>query len=181
VDGWEVCRRLRKTSDVPILILTARDEEVDRVSGLILGADDYVVKPFSPRELVERVKAILRRAQNRPSTETKPALSHGGLILDPEKRKVTLEGQRVELTHHEFNILHALMAAPGKVFTREGLLSCLYPKGEAVVIDRVVDVHIGKIRQKIEKDPSNPGFILTVRGSGYRFTEEEGGKPRRRD
>ena len=103
VDGWEVCRRLRKTSDVPILILTARDEEVDRVSGLILGADDYVVKPFSPRELVARVKAILRRAQNRPSTETKSALSHGGLILDPEKRKVTLDGQRVELTHHEFN------------------------------------------------------------------------------
>ncbi|MGD0488451.1 MAG: response regulator transcription factor [Syntrophorhabdales bacterium] len=179
VDGWEVCRRLRKASDVPILILTARDEEVDRVSGLILGADDYVVKPFSPRELVARVKAILRRAQNRPSTEAKPALSHGGLMLDPEKRKVTLDGQRVELTHHEFNILHALMAAPGKVFTRDELLSCLYPKQEAVVIDRVVDVHIGKIRQKIEKDPSNPTLILTVRGSGYRFADEESGEPHR--
>ena len=181
VDGWEVCRRLRKASDVPILILTARDEEVDRVSGLLLGADDYVVKPFSPRELVARVQAILRRAQNRPSTEAKPALSRGGLILDPEKRKVTLDGQRVELTHHEFNILHALMAAPGRVFTRDELLSYLYPKQEAVVIDRVVDVHVGKIRQKIEKDPSNPRFILTVRGSGYRFTEEEGGKPHGRD
>ena len=179
LDGWEVCRRLRKASDVPILILTARDEEVDRVSGLILGADDYVVKPFSPRELVARVKAILRRAQSRATVEAKPVLSYGGLIVDPEKRKVTLDGQRVELTHHEFNLLHALIAAPGRVFTRDELLAYLYPKQETVVIDRVVDVHIGKIRQKIEGDPSNPIFILTVRGSGYRFAEEEGGEPRK--
>jgi DNA-binding response OmpR family regulator len=181
LDGWEVCRRLRKTSDVPILILTARDEEVDRVSGLMLGADDYVVKPFSPRELVERVKAILRRAQNLPTSKAKSALSHGGLILDPEKRKVTLDGQRVELTHHEFNLLLALMGAPGKVFTRDELLTYLYPKREAVVIDRVVDVHIGKIRQKIERDPSNPRFILTVRATGYRFAEQEGGDARKGD
>ncbi len=172
LDGWEVCRRLRKDSDVPILILTARDEEVDRVSGLTLGADDYVVKPFSPRELVARVKAIMRRVQSRPATHDGPAISHRGLMLDPEKRKVTLHGKRIELTHHEFNLLHTLMSAPGKVFTRDELLSSLYPKQEAVVIDRVVDVHIGKIRQKIEKDPSNPEFILTVRGSGYRFAEE---------
>jgi DNA-binding response OmpR family regulator len=178
VDGWEVCRRLRKASDVPILILTARDEEVDRVSGLVLGADDYVVKPFSPRELVARVKAILRRVENRPPIVAEPVLSHGGLILDPEKRKVTLHGRRIELTHHEFNLLDALMAAPGKAFTRDQLLAYLYPKQETVVIDRFVDVHIGKIRQKIEADPSNPWFILTVRGSGYRFTEEEGGEPR---
>jgi len=181
VDGWEVCRRLRKASDVPILILTARDEEVDRVSGLTLGADDYVVKPFSPRELVARVKAILRRAQSRPTPEAKPILSHGRLVVDPEKRKVTLDGQRVELTHHEFNLLHALMAAPGKVFTRDELLTYLYPKHEAIVIDRVVDVHIGKIRQKIERDPSNPRFILTVRATGYRFAEEEGGDTRKGD
>jgi len=174
LDGWEVCRRLRKDSDVPILILTARDEEIDRVSGLTLGADDYVVKPFSPRELVARVKAILRRGQNRPSTHLAPAISHRGLMLDLEKRKVMLHGKRIELTHHEFNLLHALMVAPGKVFTRDELLSRLYPKQETVVIDRVVDVHIGKIRQKIEKDPSNPEFILTVRGSGYQFAEEPG-------
>ena len=172
LDGWEVCRRLRKDSDVPILILTARDEEVDRVSGLTLGADDYVAKPFSPRELVARVKAIMRRVQSRPSTQAAHAISHRGLVLDPEKRKVMLHGKRIELTHHEFNLLHALAAAPGKVFTREDLLSRLYPKQEAVVIDRVVDVHIGKIRQKIEQDPSNPEFILTVRGSGYQFAEE---------
>jgi DNA-binding response OmpR family regulator len=91
---------------------------------------------------------------------------------------VTLHGKRIELTHHEFNLLHALMAAPGKVFSRDELLSRLYPKQEVVVIDRVVDVHIGKIRQKIEKDPANPGLILTVRGSGYRFAEEDGGEPR---
>ena len=181
LDGWEVCRRLRKTSDVPILILTARDEEVDRVSGLMLGADDYVVKPFSPRELVERVKAILRRAQNRPTQKAKSALRHGGLILDPEKRKVTLDGQRVELTHHEFNLLQALMAAPGKVFARDELFTYLYPKHEVAVIDRVVDVHIGKIRQKIERDPSNPRFILTVRATGYRFAEQEGGDAREGD
>jgi DNA-binding response OmpR family regulator len=174
MDGWEVCRRLRKFSDVPILILTARDEEVDRVAGLTLGADDYVVKPFSPRELVARVKAILRRVQDRPTTETAPVLGHSGLVLDPEKQKVTLHGHRVELTHHEFKLLHALMAAPGRVFSRDELLARLYPNQEAVVIDRVVDVHIGKVRQKLEKDPINAAFILTVRGSGYRFAEEEG-------
>jgi DNA-binding response OmpR family regulator len=176
LDGWEVCRMLRKTSDVPILILTAKDEEVDRVAGLTLGADDYVVKPFSPRELVARVKAILRRAQSRPAVGS--VLSHGGLVLDPEKQKVTLHGQRIELTHHEFTLLHALMAAPGRVFSRDELLAYLYPNRESIVIDRVVDVHIGKIRQKLEKDPTNPAFILTVRGSGYRFAEDEGGEPR---
>jgi DNA-binding response OmpR family regulator len=179
MDGWEVCRRLRKTSDVPVLILTARDEEVDRVAGLTLGADDYVVKPFSPRELVARVKAILRRAHIRQASESPSVLSHGGLALDPEKQKVTLHGQRIELTHHEFKLLHALMAAPGRVFSRDELLACLYPNRESVVIDRVVDVHIGKIRQKLEKDPTNPAFILTVRGSGYRFAEDEGGEPRK--
>jgi len=178
LDGWEVCRRLRKTSEVPILILTAKDEEVDRVAGLTLGADDYVVKPFSPRELVARVKAILRRAQNRPVVEATPILSHRGLVLDPEKQKVTLNGQRIELTHHEFTLLHALMAAPGRVFSRDELLAFLYPNRESIVIDRVVDVHIGKVRQKVEKDPANPTLILTVRGSGYRFAEDEG-EPRK--
>jgi DNA-binding response OmpR family regulator len=174
MDGWEVCRRLRKTSDVPILILTARDEEIDRVAGLTLGADDYVVKPFSPRELVARVKAILRRARGRPEQGTDRVFRHGGLVLDPDKQKVTLHGQRVELTHHEFKLLQTLMTAPGRVFSRDELLAALYPSRESVVIDRVVDVHIGKIRQKLEKDPANPAFILTVRGSGYRFAEDEG-------
>jgi DNA-binding response OmpR family regulator len=160
------------------LILTARDEEVDRVAGLTLGADDYVVKPFSPRELVARVKAILRRTHNRQTVESASLLGHGGLVLDPEKQKVTLLGRRIELTHHEFTLLQALMAAPGRVFSRDELLACLYPNRESVVIDRVVDVHIGKIRQKLEKDPANPAFILTVRGSGYRFAEDDVGEPR---
>jgi DNA-binding response OmpR family regulator len=172
MDGWEVCRRLRKSSDVPILMLTARGEEPDRVSGLTLGADDYVVKPFSPRELVARVKAILRRGRLEASREER-VLSHEGLIMDLEKHKVTLEGRPALLTPHEFELLRTLMAAPGKVFSREELLDRLYPRQEATVIGRVVDVHIGKLRQKIEKDSSNPRYILTVRGIGYQFTEKK--------
>jgi DNA-binding response OmpR family regulator len=171
VDGWEVCRQLRQSSDVPILILSAREEEVDRVSGLTLGADDYVVKPFSPRELVARVKAILRRGRLATPRDSKP-LSSRNLVLDQEKRRVTLDGDPVLLTPHEFNLLLALMSSPGKVFTREDLLAHIYPRREAIVIDRVVDVHIGKLRRKIEKDPSDPKYILTVRGVGYQFLED---------
>jgi len=172
MDGWEICRSLRKGSDVPVLMLTAREEEIDRVAGLAMGADDYVVKPFSPRELVERVKAILRRS--RPST-LRPAtvLSFDGLELDPEKHKVTLDGRPVTLTSSEYKILHALMSSPGRAFSREELLNRCYRHGEAV-IDRVIDVHIGKLRQKIEDDPAVPRFILTVRGHGYRFSDESG-------
>ena len=172
MDGWEICRILRKNSDVPVLMLTAREEEVDRVAGLAMGADDYVVKPFSPRELVERVKAILRRSRSkspRPAT----VLFFGGLELDPEKHKVTRDGSPVLLTSSEYKILHALMMSPGKAFSREELLDQCCRQGETV-IDRVIDVHIGKLRQKIEDDPSHPRFILTVRGHGYRFSDESG-------
>lgn len=171
LDGWEVCRELRRASDVPILMLTAREEELDRVVGLSMGADDYVVKPFSPRELVARVKAILRRARPQAS-QPQGQLAQGGLVLDLQKRKVTLHGQPVTLTPFEYKLLQALMAAPGRIFTREELLDHLYPSGETV-IDRVIDVHIGKLRQKIEGDPAKPRYILTVRGMGYRFTEDE--------
>jgi len=167
-DGWEICRELRKFSDVPILMLTAREEEIDRVLGLSLGADDYVVKPFSPRELVERVKAILRRVRSAPPQY--PILARKGLELDPEKHRVTLEGQPIELTAAEYKLLHALMSAPGRVFSRDELLGRLYDHGESVV-DRVIDVHIGKLRQKIGDDPAAPHLILTVRGFGYRFAE----------
>ncbi|HJV66852.1 MAG TPA: response regulator transcription factor [Geomonas sp.] len=172
MDGWEICRRLRKSSNVPILMLTAREEEVDRVAGLAMGADDYVVKPFSPRELVERVKAILRRSK--PAAAPAPAsavLSFHDLELDPEKHRITRAGRPVPLTTSEYKILFALMSAPGKAFSREELLNNCYRHGE-VVIDRVIDVHIGKLRQKIEDDPSHPRFILTVRGHGYRFSDE---------
>jgi DNA-binding response OmpR family regulator len=171
IDGWEVCRRLRSFSDVPVLMLTAREEEIDRVLGLSLGADDYVVKPFSPRELLERVKAILRRARPVPGKKEQ-VLKQGGLVLDPEKLKVTLHGRPVSLTSHEYKLLYALMRSPGRVFSRSELLDHFYQHGE-VVVDRVIDVHIGKLRQKIEPDPANPEYIQTVRGFGYRFAEED--------
>ena len=169
LDGWEVCRRLRQGSDVPILMLTARGEEVDRVSGLTLGADDYVVKPFSPRELVARVRAILRRGRQ-AATMGNGTLSHGDLVLDLEKRTASLRGRPLTLTPHEYRLLQALMAAPGKVFTRQELLDHLYPGGEAVV-ERVIDVHIGILRHKIEENPAAPRRILTVRGIGYQLDE----------
>jgi len=171
MDGWEVCRTIRRSSDVPILILTAREEEFDRVLGLSLGADDYVVKPFSPRELVARVKAILRRTRSE-HREQKTVLSFGDLSLDLQKRRVTLDNRPISLTRFEYNLLSTFMAAPGKIFSREELLTCLYPTGEAV-IDRVIDVHIGKLRQKIEDDASTPRYILTVRGLGYQFADHD--------
>ena len=175
MDGWEICRELRKVSNVPILMLTAREEEIDRVLGLSLGADDYVVKPFSPRELVERVKAILRRIRTAaPQKGDVPdVLIHDGLILDLEKHRVTVDDQTVTLTAVEYKLLHALMRSPGRVLSREELLNRLYDHGESV-IDRVVDVHIGKLRQKIADDPNEPRYIYTVRGFGYRFADEEG-------
>ena len=171
-DGWEICRELRKLSDVPILMLTAREEEIDRVLGLSLGADDYVIKPFSPRELVERVKAILRRTTRRAQVNN--LLVHGELVLDTEKRRVTLAGQAVELTAVEYKLLQALMSVPGKAFSRDDLLGHIYERGESVV-DRVVDVHIGHLRQKLADDPADPRFIETVRGFGYRFVDKENG------
>ncbi len=172
MDGWEVCRRLRRRSEVPVIMLTARGEEIDRVAGLTLGADDYVVKPFSPGELVARVKAVLRRA--RPLTEDpSTVLTHDEVVLDLGKRRLTVGGQAVDLTPHEYALLKALMATPGRIFTREELLHHLYPEGDTVVIARVVDVHIGKLRQKVEPDPARPRHILTVRGIGYRYADPE--------
>ena len=128
------------------------------------------MKPFSPRELVAQVQAILRRGRLEASKEEK-VLSCEGLVLDLEKHKVTVNGNLIQLTPHEFNLLQTLMSSPGKVYTRDQLLARLYPEHGAFVIDQVVDVHIGKLRQKIEEDPSKPRFIVTVRGFGYRFME----------
>lgn len=168
LDGMEICRTLRNESDVPILMLTAREEEIDRVLGFNLGADDYVVKPFSPRELVERVKAILRRTR---SVSIAPILRHGALSLDPEKHKVSVENRQVDLTTSEYKLLHKLMSSPGRVFSRSELLRHFYEHEDAVV-ERVIDVHINKLRQKIEPNPAHPIYIETVRGFGYRFTEK---------
>jgi DNA-binding response OmpR family regulator len=171
MDGWEICRAVRKISNVPILMLTAREEEIDRVTGLAMGADDYVVKPFSLRELVERVKAILRRTGTVPPRPPVETLSFDGLELDPVQHTVVLNGRPLALTLFEFKLLHALMISPGKAFSRDELLDICYQDGIAVV-DRVIDVHIGKIRQKIEHDPSRPHYILTIRGYGYRFNND---------
>lgn len=170
LDGWEICRRLRTFSNVPLLMLTAREEEIDRVKGLAIGADDYVIKPFSPRELVERVKAILRRA--RPADEPRQLLVHGRLVMDLEKRRLKRGNRVIPLTTTEFRLLKTLMHSPGRVFTRNELLDSLYQHGE-VVVDRVIDVHIGKLRQKLEDEPARPKYILTTRGFGYSFSDEE--------
>lgn len=174
LDGWEVCRRLREKNDVPVIMLTARGEEIDRVAGLTLGADDYVVKPFSPRELTARVMAVLRRTR-RKDADPGSRLSHDRLLLEAEKHRFSIDGRQVSLTPHEFALLETFMRAPGRVFTRGELLDRLYPRGEASVIERVVDVHIGKLRQKIEPNPSDPRYILTERGIGYRFADRPPG------
>jgi DNA-binding response OmpR family regulator len=170
LDGWEVCRTLRRDSDIPVIMLTARGDETDRVAGLTLGADDYVVKPFSPSELVARVKAVLRRVA--PSTKRPvQVLGIGSIKLDPRKHQATKAGATLQLTPHEYTLLKKLMAAPGRVFSRTELINALYPDGEAFVIDRVIDVHVGKLRQKIEADPTRPQYILTIRGVGYTLNE----------
>ena len=155
-------------------MLTARDDETDRIVGFSLGVDDYVVKPFSPRELVERVKAILRRSGAAPPAAMGRVLRHGGLVVEPDKHKVTLDGTAVALTPSEYKLLHVLISQPGRVYSRDALLDRLYPGG-AEVIDRVIDVHIGKLRHKIEADPSRPAYILTVHGIGYQFAETAAG------
>ncbi|MFI5304742.1 MAG: response regulator [Nitrospiria bacterium] len=171
IDGVEVCKKIRQESDVPIMMVTAKVEEVDKLVGLSIGADDYVVKPFSPREVVARVKVILRRFQLKEKNVAKP-ISFQGLTVDPGKHKANLNGMTLQLTHLEFNLLTTLIAAPGRVFSRESLLDVIYPKGEINVLDRTIDVHIKNLRQKIERNPSRPRYIKTVRGIGYQFTEK---------
>ena len=152
------------------LFLTARDDEVDCVLGLGLGADDYVAKPFSPRTLVARIKALLRRSQMTAAVAPSAVTGISGLTFDRQKRRFLLHGESLELTPLEFTLLKTLFSTPGRVFLRSELLDKLYPGGE-VVIDRVVDVHVGKIRQKLFDDPENPTYIHTVRGLGYRFSD----------
>jgi DNA-binding response OmpR family regulator len=169
LDGWEVCKRLRQTTDTPILMLTARGEEHDRILGFALGADDYVVKPFSPGELVLRVKAILRRAAS-ASPPHDPVLKRGGLLLDPERHRVVLGDRPIALTETEFRLLQLLMSRPGRVFSRGALLEQIKPS--QVVVDRTIDVHIGNLRSKLGNASERQRFIETVRGVGYRFREE---------
>jgi DNA-binding response OmpR family regulator len=169
IDGISVCQRIRKTSNVPILMLTAKVEETDKLVGLHVGADDYVTKPFSPRELVARVRAILRRAS--PQEKPVSRLAQGSIVMDLDRHEVFLHGRAVRLTLIEYKLLQALMEFPGRVFTRGQLLAHVYAFNEADVVDRVIDVHIGKLREKLDDDPAQPHYIQTIRGVGYRLVE----------
>ena len=172
MDGLEVCRRLRaKGETVPIIMLTAKSEEIDKVLGLELGADDYITKPFSMREFRSRVKAVLRRADlRRNGDELDPPLEDGDLRMDFAKRHVEVRGDPVRLTYVEFEILAALARAPGRVFSRTMLLERLW--GDSSYRDpRTIDVHIRHLREKLERDPKSPEYLFTVRGVGYHFRD----------
>ncbi len=173
VDGLEVCRHLRRESGVPILVLTAKDSEQDRVRGLELGADDYVTKPFSPRELVARIRAILRRTVRDGGRPLEAPVAAGGLVLDPGTHEVRLRGRLVELTAKEFDLLRLLMSHPNQVFTRDFLLEHIWGY-EYFGSTRTVDMHISRLREKIEDDPNAPTYIVTVRGVGYKFKKDAG-------
>ncbi|MBM3128431.1 MAG: response regulator transcription factor [Chloroflexi bacterium] len=169
LDGLDVCRALRKESAAPIIMVTARVEETDRLIGLELGADDYISKPFSPREVVARVRAVLRRSEGEPTrAET---LSADELTLDLTKHSARLKERELELTPTEFDLLAVLMHNPGRAFTRLQLLDRV--QGEAFDgYERTIDTHIKNLRQKIERDPKNPRYLLTVFGVGYKFAED---------
>lgn len=174
VDGFEIVRQLRSHSDVPVILLTARAEEADRIVGLELGADDYVVKPFSPRELAARIKTVLRRSLAPVGQATSLASSSGGLTfgdlaIDVLTREVSVEGRLVELTPKEFDLLAMLASAPRQVFSRRQILESVWDSAPEYQDPATVTVHVGRIRQKLEADPGSPRWIVTARGVGYRF------------
>jgi DNA-binding response OmpR family regulator len=171
IDGLEVCRRLRARSAVPIIMLTAKAEEIDKVLGLEIGADDYITKPFSMREFRSRVRAALRRAEMSELNGGDEPLDRGELHIDLAKRTTELSGKPVQLTYVEFEILSVLARHPGRVYTRDMLLDRIW--GDSAFRDqRTIDVHIRHLREKLESDPRNPEYLLTVRGVGYRFRDE---------
>jgi DNA-binding response OmpR family regulator len=171
LDGFDVCRQIRARSAVPIIMLTAKTEEIDKVLGLELGADDYITKPFSVREFRSRVKAVLRRAAlAAPEERFEAPIRTAGVEVDFEKRQVSVRGEAVELTYVEFEILAALASVPGRVLSRTTLLERVW--GDASYRDpRTIDVHIRHLREKLERDSGEPELILTVRGVGYRFSD----------
>ncbi|MGI5836340.1 MAG: response regulator [Chloroflexota bacterium] len=166
ISGWDVCRALRQESSVPILMLTARDDDTDKIVGLELGADDYMTKPFNPKELVARVRAIFRRVG--PQRATGEVIVFGDLRMDLEKREVLVNGHQVHLTPTEFDLLKVMAQHPGRVFSRAQLLD-LVAGASFEGYDRAVDSHIKNLRQKIEKDPRKPHYVQTVFGVGYKF------------
>ena len=176
VDGLEICRRLRRETDyLPILMLTAKSSEVDRIVGLELGADDYLTKPFSVRELVARVKAIFRRmgaVTLRENEQTSPKIGIGDLVIETDKRKVILDGKQITLTAKEYDLLYHFASHPGRVYTRTQLLDQVWGYGYEGY-EHTVNSHINRLRGKIETDPASPRYVLTVWGVGYRFAEPE--------
>ena len=170
LDGIEVCKRLRAFSDAYVLMLTARSEEIDRIVGLTVGADDYLTKPFSPRELVARVKALLRRPRSAAVRVGPPEAPAAGLAVDEGRRSVRADGREVELTATEFDVLAALAREPGIVLTRGRIFAAVWG-GDNFADDHLVDVHIANIRRKLGDDPASPRFLDTVRGVGYRLRE----------
>jgi DNA-binding response OmpR family regulator len=170
MDGLDVARTLRRESSVPIVILTARDDELDRVLGLEIGADDYVVKPFSPRELVARIRAILRRIDRQD--EPGDHIEAGGVSIDVARMRVEADGRTVDLTPTEFQLLVTLARQPGRIFTRSQLLDAIH--GLAFEsYERAIDAHVKNVRRKLEPDPTRPKYVLTVYGVGYRFSDEQ--------
>lgn len=170
IDGYEVCRSIRRSSDVPIIMLTARDEDIDKILGLELGADDYMTKPFNTRELLARIRAILRRTVQQAAA-ARSFIKVGDLQIDVIKHKVTVKGREVALTSREYNLLSLLASNPGKVYSREELLEEIWGDDYSGDV-RTVDVHIRHLREKIEEFPAEPNIILTVWGAGYKFREE---------
>ena len=171
VDGFDICRRLRadeRLRTLPVIFLTAKGAEIDRVLGLEIGADDYVVKPFSPRELLARVRAVLRRQERH--RENSEVIEAGELRLDCRTQEVTARGRTVEVSTLEFKLLHFLAAHPGRIFSRDRLLDQVWGQSRFVT-PRTVDVHMRRLREKIEERPHEPRYLLTVRGAGYRFAE----------
>jgi two-component system alkaline phosphatase synthesis response regulator PhoP len=169
IDGLDVCRTIRRESNTPVIMLTARVEETDRLIGLEIGADDYIVKPFSPREVVARVRTVLRRSTSAP--EQPSLMASGALSIDPLKHEVQLQGRSIDLTPSEFNILLTMASQPGRAFSRMELLDAA--QGEAYEgYERSIDVHIKNLRQKLGDEPRAPTYILTVYGVGYKFSDK---------
>jgi DNA-binding response OmpR family regulator len=171
MDGLDVMRAIRRDSEIPVVMLTARDDEVDKLLGLELGADDYITKPFSPRELVARVRAVLRRTERRP--EATDLIRVSGVSIDVPRMRVDVDGRSIELTATEFEILTTLARQPGRIFTRSQLLDAVH--GVAFEsYERAIDTHVKNIRRKLEPDPRRPRYLLTAYGVGYRFADDEG-------
>lgn len=175
IPGMEVCRMIhnnKETADIPVIMLTAKAEQLDKILGLEMGADDYITKPFHVRELIARVKSVLRRAERKPDDDQSELFTFAGLSIDLRSYTATVEGKSVELSSTEFRLLHFLISHPGRVYSRDQLLDRVWGD-EAFVEPRTVDVHISRLRSAIEKDKENPRYILTVRGIGYKFADTE--------